>query len=85
MEGKPYSDQASKACLNEVLSSGYFLAGDLKLRHPFGGCLLEFRLKAPTVLITEMNIDVPKEELAALEVWIHKDQDALKVGTKYDS
>jgi hypothetical protein len=62
MEHKPYDKTKAQQCLNSILSHPEFEKGLFTLSKHHG--LLTFILESPTLVVTDLDLDVPPEELA---------------------
>lgn len=81
---KPYDPAAAKACLDSILSSGYFKSGHIVKREGNGTVFLDFVLTAPALRITKVEYRGIDETLRGrLADWLGKTGDPFQVGNAY--
>jgi outer membrane protein assembly factor BamA len=84
-EGKPYDREGARECLEDILRSGYFEAGDVKLIQEEEKQALIFLVKPKTLRLEELQLgSTGKMEMQARH-WLQADPYNLQRGDVFDS
>ncbi|MFZ0334753.1 MAG: hypothetical protein WBD21_08160 [Candidatus Acidiferrales bacterium] len=82
--GKIYNESTAKECLDSILATGYFAGGRIETEsYKKGRVRVVFRLDAPSLVLSELKINLPNEEKQRLVRWLSQDKATLGPGDIY--
>ncbi len=86
LNGKPYSDAATRACLESLKRLSFVQRVKVRksnLDDGTGRILVEFAVSAKPLPIKEMTFDCPPEDKPLLKEWLKVSPDVLRVGAPF--
>lgn len=85
LQGTAFDEANTKACLNELLASGFFEEAKFSIKNAEAGALeLTLHFRSPRLTISSVRFNLPAEEGNDLETWLAADARNLKVGDTYN-
>jgi hypothetical protein len=84
LNGKPYDASASTACLQSILSSGYFLTGRVDVASGSSNTIAHFVLDAPRLIIGNIDFNVQDSIREPMVRWIQKTGQSMAAGDVYE-
>jgi len=83
LDGQNYEPKIVDSCLQRILASNYFERGWVESKAENDRQLVVFRLEAPSLLVSQIDLPVGGEQETELRSWLKK-SGALSLGDTYD-
>jgi hypothetical protein len=83
LNGKAYQAASAKSCLDTILASGYLESGHIEVESGGSNVIVHFVLKAPSLVVQDIEFDVEEPLKQPMLAWIKKTGDTLRSGDIY--